>query len=99
MKKLLILFLLLIILSIPVTAATTVKQGIYNIKELNLMQNIKYKVRNTTPNSNTIFMVVDANGVTQEFIRLTAEDTDFTLKPFNYGDRIVIIGNGELNLS
>lgn len=103
MKKLVIIFSFFLLLiftmnNLTVMAAQqsqTFSEGFYSINDLKLMPNVSYKVKNVS--SDKIFMIVfSSDQIIQQSIRFEANSMEYTLKPMQYDNKIVIVGNGQL---
>ncbi|WP_315072616.1 hypothetical protein [uncultured Clostridium sp.] len=106
MKKLAIIFSIFLLLTftmnnITVIAAPdpqTFSEGFYSINDLKLIPNVSYKVKNVS--SNKVFMIVfSSDQLIQQSIRLEPNSIEYALKPMQYDDKIVVIGNGQLLFS
>jgi hypothetical protein len=103
MKKLTTL-LILISLSFNITtitstfAATTFKEGIYQVSDLNISQGDNYSIQNTSAN-NSIFMIIfDENQHELQSIHLSPTSIKYKLVTLQPNYRIVIVGDGEVTI-
>ena len=105
MKKFVTIFSIFLFLSFSMNTVTTVaqpksfSQGIYNVKNSELLVNTTYNIQNTSPNDKAILMVIDGNQQIQELIRLEPNSPKYYVKPLQYDFLIVIIGKGQLTFS
>lgn len=76
-----------------------VKQGIYSIDQLNLSPNTKYTVQNNSFNDRVYIIVFDSKPNIIQAIRLRPQSKKYNLKPFENGYTILVIGNGEIDIS
>ncbi|OOM74238.1 hypothetical protein [Clostridium sp. BL-8] len=96
------LFLLLnsnIILAFAAPEAKSLTQGLYKVKDIGLLTNVSYNVRNTSPNGRAILIIFDSDEIMQEFLCLEANSTSYLLKPLTDGSIIIIISGGTVTLS
>ncbi|EHJ00564.1 hypothetical protein CDLVIII_4026 [Clostridium sp. DL-VIII] len=84
-----------IILAFAAPEAKSFTQGLYKVKDTELLTNISYNVRNTSPTGKAILIIFDSDELMQEFLRLEANSANYLLKPLTDGSIIIIIG-GEL---
>jgi len=104
MKKFITVFSFFLLLSFSISIVTAIaqpkslSQGIYNVKDLNLLVNTSYVVQNTSPNK-VILLVVDGSQSIQELIRLEPNSLKYDIKPLQYDFMLVIIGNGQIIFS
>ncbi|NOW89909.1 hypothetical protein [Clostridium beijerinckii] len=106
MKKFIAIFSIFLFLSFniksPIVMAQplnkTLSEGIYRMKDLDLMENIIYNIQNGS--SATIFMIiVDDNEQIIESRRLPANSAKYNIGPFKYDDKLVILGPGSITLT
>ncbi len=81
--------------SIPYSG--TISEGFYSLSALNLLENIEYSVRNTSPNCEIFMFIFDGQGRIQESVRLEPNSQKYTLLPLK--NNYKIIGNGNLTFS
>lgn len=90
------LFLLFSIHTIKAFAnPISLAQGLYDIKDAQLTTGIEYKVKNNS-SSRAILFVIDSNQMVQQLVRFEPNSTQYTIKPLNYGDIIIVIDSGKL---
>lgn len=106
MKKLAIIFSIFLLLTFTINNLTvmadpdpqTFSEGFYSINDLKLMPNVSYKIKNVS--SDKVFMIVfSGDQLIQQSIRLEPSSIEYVLKPMQYDDKIVVIGNGQLLFS
>ncbi|WP_026885403.1 hypothetical protein [Clostridium beijerinckii] len=106
MKKIFLILSSLLLLSFSMNNLTVkadtlniqLHEGIYNIKALNLMENTKYNIQNTS--AGTIFMMrIDGDQQVMESHRLLENSTKYNIGPFKYVDKIVILGPGTVTIT
>lgn len=106
MKKIISIFSILLLLSCNIKNLTvmaqpvnkTLSEGIYRMKDLNLMENIIYNVQNSS--SETIFMIIaDDNQQIIESRRLPANSSKYNIGPFKYDDKLVVLGPGAITIT
>lgn len=105
MKKFVTIFFIFLFLSFSMNIVTTVaqpksfSQGIYNVRDSELLVDTSYTIQNTSPNDKSIVIVIDGNQQIQELIRLEPNSPKYYVKPLQYDFLIVIIGKGQLIFS
>lgn len=73
-------------------------EGIYNIKDLNLMENKTYTIQNVS--AETILMIrIDGAQQIIESHRLLENSPKYTIGPFRYVDKIVLLGPGTVTIT
>ncbi|WP_238900517.1 hypothetical protein [Clostridium sp. YIM B02500] len=96
------IFLLLLFTfnTITITAQLkTYSQGFYAMKDLNLRENVSYKVQNHEPYVEGLLIVVDADRKIQQLIRIPANSTEIPIAPLKYDYRFIIYNNILLTFS
>jgi hypothetical protein len=105
MKKIIIIFSVFLFLSfsintINVNAQTkTLKQGIYNAKDIGLLIHTPLTVTIDSPNSKAIIELVDSNQNIQELVRLNSDTPSHTIKPLDYDFSIIIFTPSSVTFS
>lgn len=104
MKKFIAMSFLLFFLSLSLNLITVSAQtkefseGFYSIADLELMENVSYKVQNISEYKGFI-VVFDSEQKIQQAISLDPNSTKYPIKPLRYTDRIVILGSGRLTFT
>lgn len=105
MKKFIAIFSLFLFLSFNLNTICTFAQpktftqGIYNVRDANLLIGTSYNIRNTSTSSSLLVLIVASDQSVQEFIRLEPSSAKYTVKPLQYDYLIVVLGNGTAELS
>lgn len=92
------LFLLFTLSTSAFAQHKSLSQGMYSITDAKLQPGINYKVRNASTNK-SLLLVIDSNQSIQQLMRLDPTSPEYTLKPFNSDDIIVVIGSAKLEFS
>ncbi|ALB47797.1 MULTISPECIES: hypothetical protein [Clostridium] len=99
------------ILSIPLislfifnTAATAApqemhSQGFYNMKDLNLSENISYKVQNHEAYVEGLLIILDSDRKIQQLVRIPANSNNIYISPLKYGYKFIIYNDILLTFS
>lgn len=103
MKKntvlLIIIFLLFNIITItPVLAATTFKEGIYQVSDLSSLKGNNYTIQNTSDNDSLFIIIFDKNQYELQSIHLSPKSIKYNLIQLEPTYRLVIVGNGEATI-
>lgn len=105
MKKFaLILFIFLLIsLNFNTVSAVsepqkTFSEGIYTLNDLNLLPNVSYRVQNVS-GGEAFISLLNSDLVLEQSIRFQPKSLQYILNPMQYGDKIVIIGAGQLSFT
>ena len=86
--------------TITITAQLkTYSQGFYAMKDLNLRENVSYKVQNHEPYVEGLLIVVDADRKIQQLIRIPANSTEIPIAPLKYDYKFIIYNNVLLTFS
>ncbi|MFT8341783.1 MAG: hypothetical protein ABF652_10170 [Clostridium beijerinckii] len=86
--------------TITITAQLkTYSQGFYAMKDLNLRENISYKVQNHEPYVDGLLIIVDADRKIQQLIRIPANSTEIPIAPLKYDYKFIIYNNVLLTFS
>ncbi|AMK50444.1 hypothetical protein LF65_06535 [Clostridium beijerinckii] len=96
------IFLLLLFTfnTITITAQLkTYSQGFYAMKDLNLRENVSYKVQNHEPYVDGLLIIVDADRKIQQLIRIPANSTEIPIAPLKYDYKFIIYNNVLLTFS
>jgi hypothetical protein len=106
MKKLIVVLSVFLFLSFnlniiaaPTVQSKTFSQGFYNMKDLNLSENISYSIQNLDPHNSGLLIILDGNQVTQQFIRLMPQSPQYSLIPLRNDFKYIIYGNIQLVFS
>ncbi|NRT89461.1 hypothetical protein [Clostridium beijerinckii] len=81
---------------IPTFAATTFKEGIYQLSTLNVAPKNRYTVQNISPDNSVYIALFDENQRQIQSIYLPANSANYSLIGLEPSYRIVIIGKGEV---
>lgn len=73
-------------------------QGFYTIRDLNLMENIEYTVRNNSSHFPAMIMVIDSKNYILELVRVEPK-SQHCLRTLKFDHTILIYGRGELIFS
>lgn len=96
------LFAFLLVLFTSLTTTTyglsgkTLSQGIYNARDSNLLISTPMTVKIDSPSGKAIIFILDSDYSMKEMVKLEAESTEHTLKPFDYGSLIIVVGNSSV---
>lgn len=94
------LLLLFTFNTITITAQLkTYSQGFYAMKDLNLRENVSYKVQNHEPYVDGLLIIVDADRKIQQLIRIPANSTEIPIAPLKYDYKFIIYNNVLLTFS
>ncbi|CUU49596.1 hypothetical protein [Clostridium beijerinckii] len=77
-------------------SAKTLSQGIYNVRDSNLLIGTPMTVKIDSPSGKAIIFILDSDYSMKEMIKLESESTEHTLKPFDYGSLIIVVGNSSV---
>jgi hypothetical protein len=69
------------------------------MKDLNLRENVSYKVQNHEPYVEGLLIVVDADRKIQQLIRIPANSTEIPIAPLKYDYKFIIYNNILLTFS
>lgn len=73
-------------------------EGIYNIRDLKLMENTTYNIQNTSAGIN-LMIRMDGQQEVMESHRLLENSPKYNIGPLKYVDRIVILGPGTVTIT
>ncbi|WP_244620233.1 hypothetical protein [Clostridium diolis] len=73
-------------------------EGIYDIKDLKLMENTTYNIQNTSAGIN-LMIRMDGQQEVMESHRLLENSPKYTIGPFRYVDKIVLLGPGTVTIT
>ncbi|MBE6088140.1 MAG: hypothetical protein E7206_08895 [Clostridium beijerinckii] len=94
------LFLLFTFNTVSVVAQPQMySQGFYNMKDLNLSENVSYKVQNNQPYVEGLLIILDADRKIQQLVRIPASATQIPIIPLKYDYRFIIYNNIFLTFS
>lgn len=106
MKKLIIIFSFFLFASFNINAIATpsvqqktYSQGFYNMKDLNLSENIPYSVQNIDSHNGGLLIILDTNQIIQQVIRVSAQSPKYALIPLRSSYQFIIYGNVQLIFS
>lgn len=77
----------------------TLSQGIYNVRDTNLLVGAPITVRITLATSKAIILVIDSNQTIHSLIRLNPQIQQQILPPLNYDYSLIIFSNGSISFS
>ncbi len=77
----------------------TLTQGIYNVRDTNLLIGSPITARMTSTKDKAIIIVIDPNQTIHALVRLGPDIPQEILPPLNYDYSIVIYGTGSVALS
>ncbi|MBC2456671.1 MULTISPECIES: hypothetical protein [Clostridium] len=93
-------FLLILVTSLTTSAYSqsdkTLSQGIYNARDSNLLIGTPMTVKIDFPSGKAIIFILDSDYSMKEMVKLESESTEHTLKPFDYGSLIIVVGNSSV---
>ena len=81
---------------IPAFAATTCKEGIYQLSNLNVAQKNRYTIQNVSPDNSVYIALFDENQRQIQSIYLPPKSANYSLLALEPSYRIAIIGKGEV---
>ncbi len=97
--SILLLFLFTFNTVTVVAQQKTYSQGFYNMKDLNLSENVTYKVQNHEPYVEGLLIIIDADRKIQQLVRIPANSTQIPILPLKYDYRFIIYNNILLTFS
>ncbi|MBL4933301.1 MULTISPECIES: hypothetical protein [Clostridium] len=106
MKKFRVLLIVLLSLflntfvAIPVFAspATTFKEGVYKISDLEPSPNNLYTIENISPKKSIFILLANEDQVAMQIIKLEPGTQKYDLRPMKPEYRILLIGDGEARI-
>lgn len=105
MKKytsILLIFIFFTINIIPAFAQTTpnsLSQGIYNVRDTNLLIHTPLTAKITPSTGSIILIVINSNQTIEALVRLNSEVSQQTLPPLDYNYSLIVYGSGSVILS
>ncbi|MFW2488726.1 hypothetical protein ACN077_09130 [Clostridium chromiireducens] len=108
MKRLINIFSIILLLSFSinttittaqVTSPKSLGQGIYSVRDANLLVGTRINVHITPANAKAIILVIDSDHTIEALVRLNTKITEQTLPPLNYDSSLIIFTNGSVVLS
>ncbi|WP_271812930.1 hypothetical protein [Clostridium beijerinckii] len=107
MKKFICIFSLLFFLSFSMNSASvfastspkTLTQGIYNVRDANLLVGTSLTARVTPTTGRAIILVVASDQTIESLIRLNPEVPQQVLPPLKFDYSLIIYGDGAVLLS
>lgn len=85
-------------ISTGIAQAKIFKEGFYKI-DGDFEPNKVYTIQNLSFNDRSFLIVFDYNDVIEQSIRLYPQSPKYSLIPFKPGYKVVIVGNGEIDIS
>ncbi|OOM15862.1 hypothetical protein [Clostridium saccharobutylicum] len=82
--------------SIPTFAATTFKEGVYQLSNLNVTPKNRYTIQNISPDNSAYVALFDEEQRQIQSIHLSPKSENYSLIPLEPNYRIVIVGKGEV---
>lgn len=79
--------------------ANTLKEGIYTMSKLNLSPDKVYSVQNISKDKSISIILYDNDQNATLFLKLAPKSEKQNLLPMKEGNRIVVVGDGELYIS
>lgn len=76
----------------------TLSQGIYDIRDSQILVNTALTAKLTNPNENIIILIINSNLTIKALVRLNVEIPQQVLPPLKYGDSAIVFGNGTVEL-
>jgi len=104
MKKFIILFLISLFLSLDIInpmsafAQNTLKQGLYNVSDLNISQGKSYTVQNFSKTDSSFVQFFDENQKIIQAIQLTPNSLKYDVIALEPNFTIVVLGKGEISI-
>ncbi|MDR3594706.1 hypothetical protein [Clostridium sp.] len=94
-------FLLLSMSTVNAFAQQHIKltQGIYNVRDANLLIGTPITVKMTSSNDSAMIIVIDSDQTIQALVRLNPKVTQQVLPPLDYNYSIIIYGTGSVAFS
>ncbi|WP_238883796.1 hypothetical protein [Clostridium sp. YIM B02551] len=83
---------------IPVSAATTLKQGVYSAKDFSFPAESEHYIKNISPNEELFVVFADENLRIIQAVKLSPNSPKFNLITLNPNFSIAILGKGELSI-
>jgi regulator of RNase E activity RraA len=74
-------------------------QGIYNVRDANLLIGTPITVKMTSSNDSAMIIVIDSDQTIQALVRLNPKVTQQVLPPLDYNYSIIIYGTGSVAFS
>ncbi|EKQ52553.1 MULTISPECIES: hypothetical protein [unclassified Clostridium] len=107
MKRFISIFLIFLFLSLsmnPINVfaenqSKTLKQGIYNARDTNLLIGTPITVKLTSSNDRAIIIIIDSDQTIEALVRLNSRISQQILPPLNYDSSIIIFTNGSVIFS
>lgn len=97
---LLILLLLLNLTMIsPLAQVSGIKEGLYKASDLKLEPDKTYTIQNASSDDSVYLIVFNEDNVVQQYLKLEPKSQSYSLFPTKPDYRIVIVGNGDVNIS
>ncbi|AQR96007.1 hypothetical protein [Clostridium saccharoperbutylacetonicum] len=89
-----------ILLSSPTMASSqTLKKGFYKAGDLNLSPDTIYTIQNNSFSERIYILIFDSKATPLQGVRLKPQSPKFNLIPLQPGYKLVLIGEGELEIS
>lgn len=74
-------------------------QGFYDMKDLNLSENVSYKVQNHEAYVEGLLIILDSDRKIQQLVRIPANSNHIYISPLKYGYKFIIYNNILLTFS
>lgn len=81
---------------VPTFAATTFKEGVYQLSSLNVAQKNRYTIQNVSPDNSVYIALFDEEQRQIQSIYLPPKSANYSLLVLEPSYRIVVIGKGEV---
>lgn len=92
-------FILTLFFVPTIANAEILKKGFHKVIEVNTSPDATYTVQNTSFNERIYMLIFDAQATPLQGIRLKPQSVKYNLVPLKPGYKIVLIGDGEINIS
>ncbi|ERK32270.1 hypothetical protein [Clostridium intestinale] len=83
----------------PAVQGNLIKEGIYNVSNLNLDLNKVYEIQNTSKDKDAFVLLFDDHDNILQFIKLMPDSSKQRLLPLKAQYRIIILGTTEVFIS
>lgn len=77
----------------------TLSQGIYSVRNTNILVGTPINVSITPANAKAIILVIDSDQTIEALVRVNSQLTKQTLPPLSYDSSLIIFTNGSVVLS
>ena len=104
MKKFIVLFLIFLCLSFnffgvtafAVSSTNVLKEGIYNLSDLNISPDNLYDITNISSTEDAYILIFDENYVIMQSLRLSPSIKSFNLVPLKPNSKLIVLGKTEI---